>query len=276
MAQNPLQEYYRQPRIFISLPSKGIYNKLGSISGDPLHMPIYGMTGMDDIIMKTPDALLTGESTTKLFESCCPSIKDGWEVTTLDTDLLLTAIRIATHGSVLEIVHTCSKCKTENEYDVDLGTVIDHFASCKYENTIEYGTLTIKLQPLTYRQTTDFSLRNFQLQQRLAATKDADADDQKKLISSLFIELGDIQNEIYTTSIESIDTGKILVSERDFIAEWLQNCDKTVFDLIKEKFNKNKSIWKIPEVNVVCSNKECGHKSEVSIELDQTNFFDPA
>jgi hypothetical protein len=276
MALNPLQEFYRQPKIFVALPSTGMYNKVGSISGDPTHMPIFGMTGMDEIMMKTPDALLSGESTVMLIESCCPSIKDAWEVNALDTDLLLTAIRIATYGNTLEIVHTCAnpECKNENDYDVDLGTVVDHFSSCKYDNTLDIGTLTLRLQPLTYRQTTEFSLRNFQLRQKLASSSNLPEEEQKKLVSDLFKELGVIQNKIYSESIESIDTGKTVVTERQFIEDWLNNSEKEVFDKIRDKFNKNKDSWKIPNVNVKCG--ECGREASLSIDLDQTNFFAPA
>ena len=54
MATNPLQKYFRQPKIFIKLPSGGIFSKPGTIQGDITHMPVYGMTGMDEIIIKTP------------------------------------------------------------------------------------------------------------------------------------------------------------------------------------------------------------------------------
>jgi hypothetical protein len=276
MAQNPLQEFFRQPKIFISLPSKGIYNEIGSISGDPTHLPIYGMTGMDEIMMKTPDALLNGESTVMLIESCCPSIKDAWNVNALDTDMLLTAIRIATFGDTLEVLHTCSnpECKSENEYDIDLGTVIDHFNNCKYENVIEIGSLSVRLQPLTYRQTTDFSLVNFQLQQKLANSKALDDEQQKEIVAQLFKELRDLQNNIYFESIESIDTGKVVVTDREHIRDWLANSDKSVYDDIRTVFNKNKSIWKIPNAHVKCDS--CGKEASLSIDLDQTNFFDPA
>jgi len=59
MATNPLQQYFRQPKIYIKLPSGGVFNKLGSLQGDVTNMPVYGMTGMDEIIMKTPDALMS-------------------------------------------------------------------------------------------------------------------------------------------------------------------------------------------------------------------------
>ena len=77
MSNNPLQQYFRQPKVFITLPSHGVYNKPGTITGSFENMPIFGMTGMDEILLKTPDALLTGESTVKVIQSCCPNIVDG-------------------------------------------------------------------------------------------------------------------------------------------------------------------------------------------------------
>lgn len=272
MTHNPLQQHFRQPKIYISLPSKGIYNKIGSIQGDCTNLPIYGMTGKDEIIMKTPDALITGDATVKLFESCCPSIKDGWEVSSLDTDMILTAIRIATQGNTMSVMHNCPSCNALNEYDVDLSNVVDHYSSCQYDNKITLKELSIKLQPLSYKQTSDFSNRNFKVQQQLiqADTID-DQDEKKKLISKLFEELGNIQHDIFVSSIESVDIGTSVVTEKQFISEWLNNCDKSVFDEIKNKFNKNKETWKTPKLQVKCA--ECNHETKITIELDQSNFF---
>jgi hypothetical protein len=229
------------------------------------------MTGMDEIIVKTPDALVSGKSTESIIESCCPNVKNGWEVTSLDTDLLLVAIRIATFGNILEITNVCDKCGTEHDYDVDLTTVVNHFAQCKYDSVIEYNGLIIKLQPLTYKQTTDFSIRNMRLQQHLSAAAAQSADEQKKIIEELFKDLGALQNDIYSASVESVDTGTVVVTEPNFIYDWLTNCDKDVFDKIREQFNKNKDVWRVPDVKVKCSS--CGHAAELSIDLDQSNFF---
>ena len=74
MAENPLKQYFRQPKIYITLPSKGVFYSPDDISGLFENIPIYGMTGMDEIILKTPDALMSGESTVKIVQSCCPTI----------------------------------------------------------------------------------------------------------------------------------------------------------------------------------------------------------
>lgn len=272
MAQNPLQQYFRQPKIFISLPSHGVYNKPGTIQGDTDHMPVFGMTGMDEILLKTPDALLTGESTMSVIKSCCPNIKDSTDLSTLDIDLVLAAIRIATFGNDLNVTHICPHCNAENDYSVDLNVLIDHYGSCKFDNKLVVDDLTITFRPLTYKQSTDFAMRNFQIQQQLNQVIDIENEDEKqKYLNDLFRQLGILQSEIFLESIESVATESTVVKERTFISEWLSNCDKIVTDKIKEHNQKNLEIWRTPEQKVSCN--ECSKESSFRITLDQANFF---
>ena len=275
MAHNPLQQYFRQPKIYISLPSNGAYNSLGAVEGDLTNMPIFGMTGMDEIILKTPDALISGESAIKVIESCCPNIKDAWALSTLDTNLLYAAIKIATYGNKISVTQTCPHCGTENDYDLDLNVVVEHYATCKYDNKLTSGELVIKTQPLTYRLATDLSIRTFKLQQRLAQIQRLESEDEQNvLFKDLFGELRNAQNELYLNSIESVEVNNTVVTEKEFILEWLHNCDKEIFDLLKEHVDKNRNAWNLPTYSVKCTN--CNTDSNVYIELDQTNFFDNA
>lgn len=272
MGQNPLQQYFRQPKVYVGLPSMGVYNKPGTIQGDASNMPIYGMTGMDEILMKTPDALMAGETTVKIIESCCPSIKDGWDVSGLDIDLLLVAIRIATYGNTLEITHVCDQCKADNEYSVELSPLIDYFSTFQYKNIIALKDLTIKLQPLTYKQTTAYSLRNFTIQQQLnQASRIENKDEQSSTIAALFLDLSKLQNEIFTDSIESVQLTSSVVTEKAYIKEWLENCDSSFFDDIKNQINQVRNSLQMPPFDVKC--EHCGHETKISIDLDQSSFF---
>ena len=145
MAENPLKQFFRQPKVFVSLPSGGLFNKPGSLNGSPENIPVFGMTGMDEIIMKTPDALLSGESTVRVLQSCCPVIADGWDVSNLDIDALLVAIRIATYGNIMNVTHICPNCSADNNYEVDLSKYLEHFASCSFESEVITGNLTIRV-----------------------------------------------------------------------------------------------------------------------------------
>jgi len=275
MAQNPLQKYFRQPKIFISLPSKGIYNTPGVIQGDVTNLPVYGMTGMDEIIMKTPDALLTGDSVVKVIESCCPSIKNAWELSNLDTDLMLAAIRIATFGTTMGVLHTCPKCGHENAYDIELGQIIDHFAKCEYESKVVVDQLIVKLQPLSYKQVSEFALKNYSMQKTLQQSSAIEDElERQQVVAGLYKQLGVLRNEIFAAGIESVDMPSGSVSERVFIIEWLDNADKATFDTIKKVINRNNESWKTPAMPVQC--EECESENLLRIELDQASFFDNA
>lgn len=276
MANNPLQQYFRQPKIYLNLPSAGAYNAPGVIQGDTTNIPVYGMTGMDEIIVKTPDALISGESTVKIIESCCPSIKDGWNVSSLDSESIFAAIRIATYGNKLSVTHYCPACSAENEYDLDLNFIIDFYHEKKYNNKIVVSdALTVKTQPLNYKQITDLNIKTFKLQQKLnQAFELKDEDEQRTLVKSLFEELAETQADLYFMSVESVELQNTIVTDRGHITEWLQNCDKVIIDKIKKHIEETRADWRVPGFPVKC--EECGSENKVSIDLDQSNFFDEA
>ena len=275
MAINPVQQYFRQPKIYISLPSQGVYNAPGTIQGDVNKIPVYGMTGMDEIMARTPDALLTGESTVKIIESCCPAIKNAWDLSTLDTEVIFSSIRIATYGNKMGVSATCKHCNTENSYDIDLGFIIEHFSKCKFDNQVILDNLIVKIQPLNYKRKSEFAMKNFQLQQKLAQVDFLENEDDKRIkIVELFKEMGEIQNEIYIQCVESVEADNKVVTERPFITEWLLNCDREVFEKIKQQIEKNQKQWTVPEFPAVC--EECKKEISLRLDLDQSNFFESA
>jgi hypothetical protein len=272
MANNPLQKYFRQPKIFIKLPSNGVYTKPGVITGDPTNMAVYGMTGMDEIIIKTPDALITGESTVKVIESCCPNITNAWEISNLDLDLILTSIRIATYGNKITISHKCEHCETDNEYELELNALVDHYNHLAFDNKAVLKDVVVRLQPLTYKQVTEFGQKNFQLRQQLnQANSIENEDDRTKEVSRIYTEFGKLQTEVYSANIEAIEAGNQVVTERSFINEWLENSEKDAFDQIRNQIDDNTDATKTPPQRVECDN--CHKENTLSIVLDHSTFF---
>jgi hypothetical protein len=275
---NPLQKYFRQPKIYISLPSKGMFYKDGSLQGDFNNMPVFSMTGMDEIIFKTPDALLNGESTVKVIESCCPYIKLGENVPSIDIDTLLVAIRIATYGEGLDISHTCSECQHENDYQINLTKILEYFNSQTFDGKITIGDLTITIRPLNYKEVTDFNIENFKLQKMLVqlgrsnmSDEDEDEERAKRIQNDIYKTISEIQVKLFINSIESIRVGNELVEDVEYITEWLQNAERGFFQEIKKKLEQNKEIWDIPKQHVKCDN--CEHETDLTVTLDPSNFF---
>jgi len=275
MSQNPLQQFFRQPKIFIQLPSHGIFTLPGVIQGDVENLPIYGMTGMDEILLKTPDSLLTGESIVRAIESCCPNIKNAKEISLIDINVLLIAIRIATFGNELTVTNTCTSCNTENDYGINLSNLLDYYKSCQYNNKLVLSSMVINTKPLTYKESTDFSLKNFELQQKLKQINQIEDEIEKRsFMLSLFEELGTIQHEVYVKCIDTIKIGQQTVVEKPFIEEWIKNCDKETSDQLKNHFQSIQSVWNSPSQQVECT--ECNLINTVSIDFDQANFFGTA
>jgi hypothetical protein len=272
MSVNPLQQFFRQPKIFVKLPSMGVYNEPGSIIGDPSNLPVFGMTGMDEIVMKTPDALFSGESVVRVLKSCCPGITDPWAITTLDIDLLLTAIKIASFGNKLSVTHVCEHCTHTNDYDIDLNSFIEHFSSCEYDSKIVLKDLAVKLRPLTYKQITDFNIKNYAMQKQMSQASTLENEEEKQvLMTDLFKNLGDLQIQILTDGIESVETGSARVDQKVWLREWIENCDRTVIEDLRKHIEVNNEKWRVPPSTAVCEN--CGSENKFNVEIDQSNFF---
>ena len=123
---NPLKQFFRQPAIYLQLPSDGRHWQDQSLTMPENHeLPVYPMTAIDEITYRTPDALFNGQAVVNVIQSCVPAVKDGWAVPGIDINALLIGIRIASYGHDLEIGTKCPECGTDAEYTVDLRMILD-------------------------------------------------------------------------------------------------------------------------------------------------------
>lgn len=272
---NPLQKYFRQPKLFIQLPSKGLFYEEGVLTGDHNNFPVFAMTGMDEIIMKTPDALFSGEATVRLIESCCPYITDGRKVPSLDIDTILVAIRIATSGNTLSITSKCKNCNEENEFDINLASVMEHYTDRAFNNILQIDDLSVILRPINYSEMSYFNIENFKLQKMLRQliTGEAMSDEQRQShIDSIYKKISENQVDLFLHSIESVRTPTEIVTNKEFISEWLKSTDKTIYNQIKQRLEENTAEWAMPKHAVKCAS--CGTEDVVDVSMDQSSFFD--
>ena len=118
---NPLMKHIRQPKIYIKLPSGGKYWPDGAVEiPETGELPVLPMTARDEITFKTPDALINGQATVDVIQSCIPSIKNAWEIPSIDLDVILIAIRRASYGDTLEMSHKIPGTDIQKDYGLDL------------------------------------------------------------------------------------------------------------------------------------------------------------
>ena len=116
MNSNPLSQYFRQPAVFIRLPSLGKFYATGALEPtENNEYPVLPMTTLDEITYRTPDALFNGQAVISVIQSCVPNIKNAWSMPAMDIDTVLIAIRIATYGHEMDINTPCPGCENEDE-----------------------------------------------------------------------------------------------------------------------------------------------------------------
>jgi hypothetical protein len=277
MSTNPLQQFFRQPAIYVRLPSQGRFYPAGDLvetaNGE---YPVLPMTTMDEITYRTPDALFNGSATTAVIESCVPNIKNAWNMPAVDIDTVLVAIRIASYGHDMDITTRCPKCSTEADYTVDLRRALDRITADDYVQPLRLRDLEIYLRPMTYQQMNANSMAQFEDQRTLQALQDSDGQDDKKLqaLGDMLRKITAVTTQALAKNIGVIRTPSTEVSDPDHISEWLSNCDRNDFRAVRDAILERKRQSEIQPLPMTCGN--CSHQYQQVYTLDMSNFFEDA
>ncbi len=271
---NPLANWYRQPKIYIKLPSKGNFYPEGSldksVSGD---YPVFAMTAKDELMMKTPDALLNGNSTVEVIKSCIPSILNPWEMPSLDVDAVLIAIRIATYGEEMDVSANCPHCTAENNYSIPLIQWLDSLNTIDYKDNLPVDQLTIHIRPFNYLEMTRNSLKALEHQKIFAVINDEEMSDEEKLekFGKSFIKLTELTVDLIASCIKRIDTPDGFSEDQSQIKEFLHNAPKEVFEKVSNHVTDLKSKMEMPVQTVKCG--DCSQEYLMPVIMDHSNFF---
>lgn len=272
MNENPLQKYYRQPKIYLALPSKGNFYPPGVITGDPSNLPVFGMSAMDEILFKTPDALFNGEATVNVIKSCIPNLTQPWLMPQIDVDACLVAIRIATYGQTLETTFKCSSCEEENKFDLDLSKTLEYFLGLEYETDVIVGPLMVTLRPLNYKEVTDINIKTFSLRKQLYQISGLSSEEEKnQQLNDIYQKIAEMTSLGYKKAIAKVNTDEDQVTDQFQIEEWIKHSDKEFFDKIKDALEKLSEKWRLQSQSVDCTS--CGHNNSVSLGMDNSDFF---
>lgn len=272
MNENPLQKYFRQPKIYLSLPSQGNFYPPGVVNGDPGNLPVFGMSAMDEILFKTPDALFNGEATVSVIKSCIPAITQPWLMPQIDVDACLVAIRIATYGQTLETSFTCSSCGEDNKFDLDLSKTLEYFLGLTYETEVIVGPLMVTLRPLNYKEVTEMNIKTFSLRKQLYQSVPDETDDERnQRLNKTYQEIAELTSVGYKQSIAKVETDDAKVTDKDQISEWLKHSDKEFFDKITAQLEELGNKWKLQAQKVKCTS--CDTENSVTMGMDNSDFF---
>ena len=281
-SNNPLAKHFRQPAIYTTLPSNGEYYSDGSLvfdNTDSKELAVYPMTAKDEMTMNTPDALLNGDATVRVIQSCIPGIKDAWQMPTLDLDTVMIAIRIATYGHMMDLTVVVPEAGEEMTVNVDLRITSDQIDKTAFDGYVPVDDLRFKIKPMSYRQLTNLQLRSYEQQRLISQVIDTEMKPSEKQIkfAEIFGHMTNLTLDNMKESILEIVTGEDTVTDRKYIEEFVDNMEGAIADKIKKRLDAQAQLGKIKPITMqtTADMQEKGAPAtfEAPISMDNSNFF---
>jgi hypothetical protein len=259
---NPLMSRIKLPGETFTLPSGGIFytnDELDpSVKNAEVH--VHPMTVLDEIVIKTPDMLFSGEAVYQVFERCIPQIKKPSQLLAKDVDFLLLCLRKVSYGPTIEMNSIHYDCKVNDEeekhtYLVDINqfiqntkridpTTIDHMFNVTLDNE-----QVVKMQPVKFA---DF----VNIMQTHETTPNMTPTEQ---VAVLVESLSNI--------ILAVDE----ITNKDMIKEWLSNIHPTYLNKLNNCLDQT-IAWG-PDFKYKFSCKDCQLVQEVTAPVNPLAFF---
>ena len=240
---NPLKKYYRQPKQFIKLPSGYKYYPDGAIEvSESGEVAVYPMTAKDELIFKTPDALLNGEATVTVIQSCVPAIKNAWHMPSIDVDATLIAIRMATYGTKMSVPITVP------------------------------GTLS-------YDQFSKMAIKSFEEARVQELIKDQDMAEEEKLkrFQQSLTKLTDLNVSMVGDTVASVKVDGQTVTDKNMIKEFIENAEKGFFQAVLDHLELQRQAFALPTITVDSTEEEqkagAPEQYTIPVQFDTANFF---
>lgn len=235
---NPLNKYFRQAAIHITLPSNGDYPPHVVTPSATGEFPVMPMTAKDEIKFKTPDALMNGQGVVDVIQSCMPNIKDAWQIKSHDVDTILIAIRIATYGETMDLQFNVPTINEQVTHTINLPATLDQIRQDKIQNSITLKDgLIVETRPLTYRDMTQTSLQTFQQQKMYSSVQSSDISDEEKVkrFDESFKALTELNSKVLLKNISKITTPEgVEVSDPAQIKEFVDNANATLITELQD------------------------------------------
>ena len=279
---NPLGKYYRQPQVYIKLPSKGKYYSPDVFTPTETgEIPILPMTAKDELAFKTPDAMMNGQSTVDVIKSCVPAFKNPWKMVNYDTDTILLAIRIATYGETMDINFAVPVTNEATSTTVNLPALLETVSNIDPQDyaTTKSG-FKVKIQPLTYDKLSKIQIAQFEQQKIYTNVVDSGlTEDQKtQRFAESYKKMQNINVELLIESIAEITTPEgQTVTDGKQIFDFIANCDAKITREIEEVLNDLRSQCSMKPLQLKATEEQIKkgvpNSYEVPVTFDTANFF---
>ena len=270
---NPLKQYFRRPAIYLKLPSGGKMYAPGVVNiPESGELAVYPMTAIDEISSKTPDALYNGTAMADIIKSCIPDIKDPWSINSIDLDAVLIAIKSAAGGDDMSISSECPSCKEVAEYGVNLVAILSQLKSADYEKELTINELSIKFRPLSYKEMNEAGTSQMEAQRIfMMLEKEENESLRAEKTQEALRFITDVTMRILSNTVTHVRTPSAFVEEKEYILDFLKNCDRETYIAIRDYNASLKAQTEIKPLRIKCIH--CQHEYDQQFTLNTSDFF---
>lgn len=255
---NPLMERVRLPGETFTLPSGGLFYDETILEGQKAEVHVHPMTSIDEIVMKTPDLLFSGEAVKQVFRRCIPQVLDPDRMLAKDVDFLLTCLRKISYGDEMhiEFMHDCKDAKNHN-YAIDVTQFVRNAKRIDPTSITTSFTVTlpndqvVRIRPIRFG---DFT----KIMQNINAEMDNDITPER------------IQHDM-VDAVADIIVDVDGIDDREMIIEWLSQVPPQYLAMINKKVDETSDWGPNFDVTVIC--KDCGEKATFRAPLNPLSFF---
>jgi aspartate carbamoyltransferase regulatory subunit len=176
----------------------------------------------------------------------------------------------------MEVGTECPACKHQEEFLLDLRSVLDNLRSPDFKQVVRFGDLEIYFRPMSYRDQNSSNIEQFENQRMIRLIPESDLPDDEKIsrMTEIMKNITFLTVKALKHSIAGIRTPSAFVTEPEYIEEFLTSCDRNIFTTIRDHAIKLRIASELKPVQLKCS--ECEHEYDQQLSLDMASFFAPA
>jgi hypothetical protein len=138
---------------------------------------------------------------------------------------------------------------------------------------IKINDLIIKFKPMSYKKVNEINLIQFEIEKTIRNIENiTDGDERLRISGQTMKNLNELSMTLITETIESIATPSEIVTEKEYINDFLRNTDKKTFDNLKNTAIKLRESAQLKPLQVKCIH--CQHDYEQTLTLNVTDFFE--
>lgn len=256
---NPLLERIKLPGETFTLPSGGLFydESILDPSAENGEVHIHPMTTIDEVIMKTPDMLFSGNAVKEVFGRCIPQIRNTNKLLAKDVDFLLTCLRKISYGDEMQVeyTHDCKDAKSHtylvnvsnfvrNAKRIDPTTITKNFSV-----TLENAQV-VRIHPIRFGEFVSI------MQSLDTSATDMTPEEGAELLVNSMADV-----------IESVDE----ITDRQMIHDWLIQVPPSYISKINKTLEAT-SDWG-PDFHVSVKCKDCGADVSFNAPMNPLSFF---